>query len=145
MPHLAHLPSLSSSPAQPPSAADSVSLPAPPLQQRLEQLEGLIRHYNGHDLHADWLNEYLDLGLELASFAGHRQLQPLQESWLTRLYNTLRDGALNPLADGHWRHLCLDYLYQPFFALTQIYRQQPGKRFRLLALRNEFSTLSRLG
>ena len=117
----------------------------PPLEHRLEQLEQQIRSYAGNEPHADWLNEYLDLGLEMACVASERQLQPLQESWLNRLYNTLRDAAVNPAAGSHWRHLCLDYLYQPFFVLSHLYRQQPGRSFRLRSLLHEFAMLSRIG
>ncbi len=131
-------------PADIPSG-QTVRLTAPPAQSRLEQLEQQIRSYDGSDLHDDWLNEYLDLGLELACFASERHLKPLQESWLNRLYNTLRDAALNPAASYRWRHLCLDYLYQPFFVLNQLYRQQPGRSFRLRSLLHEFAMLSRIG
>lgn len=113
-------------------------------QSRLEQLELKIRDHQGPDLHADWLNEYLDLGLELASASQDIRLKQLQEGWLRRVYNTLRDAALNPKASGSWRHQCLDYLYQPFFVLSQIYRQEPSRLYRLRTLKNEFATVSRL-
>ncbi|MCA6061225.1 MULTISPECIES: hypothetical protein [Oceanospirillaceae] len=112
-------------------------------QQRLAQLELQIRSHRGNELHPEWLNEYLDLGLELACRAGERQLQPLQESWLTRLYNTLRDATFNSQAASCWRCQCLDYLYQPFFALQHLYRSQPERRNHLSAIVHEFSLASR--
>ncbi|UXD88797.1 hypothetical protein [Thalassolituus hydrocarboniclasticus] len=112
-------------------------------QLRLAQLEMQIRAYQGCELHPEWLNEYLDLGLELACRAAERQLQPLQESWLTRMYNTLRDATFNPCASSNWRCQCLDYLYQPFFALQHIYRSQPERRNHLRMLVHEFTLASR--
>ncbi|MCD8522973.1 MAG: hypothetical protein LRY66_00690 [Saccharospirillaceae bacterium] len=112
-------------------------------QQRLAQLEKQIRSHKGCELHPEWLNEYLDLGLELACRAGERRLQPLQESWLTRLYNTLRDATFNTDASNHWRRQCLDYLYQPFFALQHLYRAKPERRTHLGLIVHEFTLASR--
>lgn len=112
-------------------------------QQRLAQLELQIRSHKGYELHPEWLNEYLDLGLELACRAGERHLQPLQESWLTRLYNTLRDAAFNTAASNHWRRQCLDYLYQPFFALQHLYRAKPERRTHLGLIMHEFTLANR--
>jgi hypothetical protein len=91
-----------------------------------------------------WLNDYLDLGLEEAAHAGNRGLKPLQESWLIRLYATLRSAAVSPAAPQSWRQLCFDYLYQPFFALQDMYQQSPVNRTKLYSLRREFAALERL-
>lgn len=112
-------------------------------QQRLAQLELQIRSHQGCELHPEWLNEYLDLGLELACRAGERHLQPLQESWLTRLYNTLRDATFNTDASNHWRRQCLDYLYQPFFALQHLYRTKPERCTHLNLIVHEFTLANR--
>src|SRR5690606_16017475 len=91
---LARIPPQLVLPHSPTTARHLSLLPAAaplPVVQQLEQLEQQIRSHKGLELHADWLNEYLDLGLEMACTAGQRQLTALQESWLTRLYNTLRD------------------------------------------------------
>ncbi|QQD23226.1 hypothetical protein GJQ55_01500 [Venatoribacter cucullus] len=145
---LARIPPQSVLPHSPTTARHLSLLPAAaplPVVQQLEQLEQQIRSHKGLELHADWLNEYLDLGLEMACTAGQRQLTALQESWLTRLYNTLRDAALNTSLPSTWRQLCLDYLYQPFFVLSHLYREQPGRGLRLRALVHEFALLSRIG
>lgn len=91
-----------------------------------------------------WLNDYLDLGLEEAANAGNKGLKPLQESWLIRLYATLRSAAVCPAAPQSWRQLCFDYLYQPFFALQDMYQQSPVNRTKLYSLRREFAALERI-
>ena len=110
---------------------------------RLERLENTIRSYHGDELHHEWLNDYLDAGLELAQEAGERDLIRLQESWLRRIYNTLRDTGVNVSCGEAWRHQCLEYLYQPFFALQHLYRAQPGSNSRIKALSRDFSFISR--
>lgn len=93
---------------------------------------------------ADLLNEYLDLGLDAALYAGQQKLLPLQESWLIRLYSTLRSAASNPATPAGWRKTCFDYLYQPFFALQSLYLATPGASYKLYRLRQEFSALDRI-
>lgn len=112
--------------------------------QRLLLLE---QQLTGNRLSAEGehlLNEYLDLALEEALRAGSKQLWPLQESWLARIYSTLRQAALNSHSCMSWRCLCFDYLYQPFFVLQEVYRQTPSRRHKLLTLLHEFRTLGRI-
>ena len=90
------------------------------------------------------LNEYLDASLNEADAAGQRHLLPLQESWLNRCYLTLRQATLNPDAPLHWRSLCFDYLYQPFFALQHLYISNPQQKRKLRNLLHEFRSLGRL-
>lgn len=111
--------------------------------RRLEVLENLIQHHNDAILHPEWLDEYIDLGLELAEYAGQRNLLPLQESWLKRMYNTLRDTAFNLDCHENWRQQCLDFLYQPFFALQHFYRVQPNGRQRIRALFRDLTMITR--
>lgn len=110
---------------------------------RLEKLENTIRTYHGDKPHIEWLNDYLDMGLELAQEAGERNLTRLQESWLRRIYNTLRDTGVNVSCNEVWRHQCLEYLYQPFFALQHLYRAQPGGGSRIKTLSRDYSFISR--
>lgn len=110
---------------------------------RLEQLEQHIHQHQSDVLHPEWLNEYIDLGLELAEQAGQRDLLPLQESWLKRIYKTLRDAAFNLQCHESWRQQCLDFLYQPFFALQHFYRAQPDGRQRVRLLFKDLSMISR--
>ncbi len=109
-----------------------------PAEQRLTLLEQQITAYEQDLPRADWLNEYLDLGLELASQAGERCLQALQTSWIRRIYHTLLLASLNTHASGQWRSLCSDYLYQPYFVLQQIYKSSPAQHARLCHLQHEF-------
>lgn len=110
---------------------------------RLQQLELQITAYADEQPHAEWLNEYLDLGLNLACHAGERCLNALQTSWIRRLYHTLREAALNTRASSHWRALCLDYLYQPYFVLQQLYKTNPASHSQLCSLTHEFRTIDR--
>lgn len=111
--------------------------------RRLEVLESLIQRHNDPVLHPEWLDEYIDLGLELAEYAGRRNLLPLQESWLKRIYNTLRDTAFNLDCHENWRQQCLDFLYQPFFALQHFYRVQPNGRQRIRTLFRDLTMITR--
>ena len=114
-------------------------------QAEFEQLDQRIRHYQGRDNQPQWLEQYLDLGLELACQAGQKQLWALQESWLHRMYRTLRDSGLNLSASNSWRQACLDALYQPFFALRHLQRGQHDHRCRqrLHTILREFAVISR--
>ncbi|MFC3680321.1 hypothetical protein [Bacterioplanoides pacificum] len=111
--------------------------------RRLETLEQRIKRYQGNVLHPEWLNEYIDLGLELAQDASQRHLQPLQESWLKRIYNTLRDTAFNLDCQECWRQQCLEFLYQPFFALQHFYREHPAGRQKIRLLFKDLNMISR--
>jgi len=60
---------------------------------RLELLEHRIRNEQDSTRLAISIDSYLDMGLELAANAAVNQLLSLQESWLRRMYNLLRDAA----------------------------------------------------
>lgn len=111
--------------------------------RRLELLEARIQQYCGDIQHPEWIDEYIDVGLELAGHAGRRNLKPLQESWLKRIYKTLRDTAFNLQCHENWRQQCLDFLYQPFFALQHFYREQPNGRAKVRLLSEDLSLISR--
>lgn len=114
---------------------------------RLEQLEALMnpscsQALHSQALHPEWLDEYLDIGLELAEHAGDKSLWALQESWLKRIYRHLHHCASNLEQPQAWRQLCLDYVYQPFFALQHFYRNRPHCEPRTRQLLNEMTHLS---
>ncbi|KZZ42665.1 MAG: hypothetical protein MK185_12040 [Saccharospirillaceae bacterium] len=111
--------------------------------RRLEVLESRIQRYGGDILHPEWIDEYIDLGLELAEHAGQRNFQPLQESWLKRIYRTLRDTAFNLDCHENWRQQCLDFLYQPSFALQHFYREQPNGKLKIRLLFKDLSMITR--
>lgn len=111
-------------------------------QQRLEQLEGLIRHGEGARL-PRWLDEYLDLGLELAASAGSHNLPALQESWLRRIYTHLRNTAICDRCDEQERQHCLNCLYQPYFALRHLYQNSPDGQLLLRRLSQDLAVVSR--
>lgn len=119
-------------------------LPVSPQPQRLLVLEQQLTSNRQTRSAEPLLNEYLDLALNEALQAGSRQLWLLQESWLTRVYATIRQAALNSQSCMSWRCLCFDYLYQPFFVLQEVYRQTPSRRHKLLTLLHEFRTLGRI-
>ncbi|ASP38320.1 hypothetical protein CHH28_06335 [Bacterioplanes sanyensis] len=114
-------------------------------QQRFEQLEQRIRQFRGDTVHQQWLDAYLDQGLELACRAGQRELWALQESWLHRMYRALRDTGLDLKASTPWRAACLEALYQPFFALRHLPRGQHDPRCgqRLHVILRDFAVISR--
>lgn len=117
--------------------------------QRFQQLESDIRHYqqqsrgNRQHMKVEWLNEYIDLGLDMAQQAKSANHIQLQESWLKRVYSTLFETALDLVQPDHWRNLCREYLYQPLFALQHLYRSQPNGERRVRALYHELSVTSR--
>jgi len=113
-----------------------------PEQIRLLILEDKISHC-GSVPDKLWLNDYLDLGLELACRAGERRLLKLQTSWLRRIYRTFTAAALNTDAPAYWRAVCSDYLYQPYFALLHLYRKNPADQQQLKCLMQEFSSVCR--
>lgn len=118
------------------------SSPAIQRQLRLEQLECLIRSGSGQQLD-NWLNEYLDLGLELAAAAGKRQLPALQESWLRRIYTHIRNTAICDQCNDGQRQRCLECLYQPYFALRHLYSGSLDGQMHLRRLSQDLSTVSR--
>ncbi|WP_028293237.1 hypothetical protein [Oceanobacter kriegii] len=95
---------------------------------RLELLEHRIRSEQNETRLAMWIDSYLDMGLELASHAALNKLPCLQESWLRRMYNLLRDAAFLNHSRAVNRTLCLENLYQPYFALRHLYSAQPDRR-----------------
>ncbi|MCY0964881.1 hypothetical protein [Parathalassolituus penaei] len=111
-------------------------------QHRLEQLESLIRSAGGQQLES-WLNEYLDLGLELAAAAGARRLPALQESWLRRIYTHIRNTAICDHCNDGQRQRCLECLYQPYFALRHLYSGSRDGQMHLRRLSQDLSTVSR--
>lgn len=116
--------------------------PLPERQQRLERLESLIRTATGNQLD-QWLNEYLDIGLELAAAAGERSLPALQESWLRRVYTHLRNTAICDHCNDGQRQRCLECLYQPYFALRHLYEKTDNGESHLRRLSQDLSTVSR--
>ena len=122
------------------------SAPAPDIINTLEEselsrLEQKLCDQAPLSQKARWLNDYLDLGLELACRAGERRLTRLQTSWVQRLYQTLRASALSHDAPLGWHSLCADYLYQPYFALVHLYRINPACSQQLRYLTHEFTLI----
>ena len=119
---------------------------------RFQQLEQtMILHSNSlQEISAQeaQLNEYIDIGLEMACQAGLLKLQALQENWLKRVYNTLLETTKDVLKPKPWREMCQEYLYQPLFALKHIYLSQPqtpalpNKKQSLQSLYKELSVNS---
>ena len=89
------------------------------------------------------VDEYLDLGLEMAHDAGQKQRHQLQESWLKRVYKTLFKASLNRLLPDTWRSQCLESLYQPLFALHYLYLDQGQGEQKLRALHHELNVTTR--
>ncbi|TNC91730.1 hypothetical protein [Thalassolituus sp.] len=109
---------------------------------RFDSLDNMIRNYHGEQLRSDLLNDFIDTGLELATDAGNKGLSRLQESWLRRIYTTLRDSGINSELPAHWRQACLESLYQPFFALQHIYQSRRDGRYALRYLSREMQVIS---
>ncbi len=97
---------------------------------RLSELEFIICSYQGCSCQAGWIEEYLDLGL---SYAGSSP-KAWQANSIQRLFNTLIKAIRNPQASTLWRYQCLEYLYQPFFVLKQLYQQPQLKKCYLCDL-----------
>lgn len=114
---------------------------------RFQQLETTIRHCPSqmHKVGTQEanLNEYIDLGLDMANKAGLANRTQLQESWLKRVYKTLFETTLDLVEPEYWRDLCHEYLYQPLFALKHLYRNHPQGKRRIRALYQELSVTSR--
>lgn len=113
---------------------------------RFQQLENDIRHCpkpKQLEQQEACLNEYIDLGLDMATKAGLANRILLQESWLKRVYKTLFETTLDLVEPEYWRNLCNEYLYQPLFALKHLYRNHPQGKVRLKIMCNELSVTSR--
>lgn len=132
--------SLAFSPVSAPLHLVAVPPPAPLLQ--LEQLEQQLLQAND-SAQSQWIEDYLDLGLELANTARQQHRFLLHTSWLKRLYRTLRDSASLPQVSQAWRQRCVDALYQPLFALQHHYQQQADGAVRLRQIRQELAVISR--
>jgi hypothetical protein len=114
---------------------------------RFQQLENTIRHCSCQKqqvaVQEANLNEYIDLGLDMANKAGLANRIQLQESWLKRVYKTLFETTLDLVEPEYWRNLCCEYLYQPLFALKHLYLSHPQGKYRMRAMCNELSVTSR--
>jgi hypothetical protein len=113
---------------------------------RFQQLENDIRHcpkLKKLEQQEAYLNEYIDLGLDMANKAGLANRIQLQESWLKRVYKTLFETTLDLVEPEYWRNLCCEYLYQPLFALRHLYRNHPQGKYRMRIMCNELSVTSR--
>ncbi len=116
---------------------------------RFHQLENDIRHcpklqqLEQLKQHEAYLNEYIDIGLDMANNAGLANRIQLQESWLKRVYKTLFETTLDLVEPEHWRNLCCEYLYQPLFALKHLYNNHPKGQYRMRIICNELSVTSR--
>ena len=106
---------------------------------RLNELELQICGKMPCECQSTWLDEYLDLGLEFAS----NKPEPWQEGWLERLFRTLHQACTNPSASRLWQQQCADYLYLPFFALSQLYRGQACKNCKLCELLRQYQQSER--
>ena len=89
------------------------------------------------------IDAYLDAGLELALSAGQRGYTRMQESWLRRVYTTLRNAGLDSTLPHAHRERCLDTLHQAFFALRHLYLNRPGGYGSLRALTREMQLIGR--
>lgn len=114
---------------------------------RFHQLESTIRHcpceMRSVALHEATLNEYIDLGLDMATKAGITNHTQLQESWLKRVYKTLFETTIDIVEPEYWRELCSEYLYQPLFALKDLYRNHPQGKRKVQMLYKELSVTTR--
>ncbi len=128
-------------------AESNVQLSQAEKLDRFHQLETCIRHCPHQkqqvSIQEAHLNEYIDLGLDMATKAGVANRTQLQESWLKRVYKTLFETTLDLVEPEYWRELCCDYLYQPLFALKHLYRNHPQGKLRIRALYHELSVTSR--
>ena len=97
---------------------------------------------NSRTLNSELLDHYLDTGLDLAISAGTSGLTRLQESWLRRIYTTLRSTSLDPEREEASRTLCFDALYQVFFALRHMYKARSGGERSLRNLVREMQFIS---
>jgi hypothetical protein len=126
---------------------DNIQLSQAEQLDRFHQLESTIRHcpcqIQQRATQEANLNEYIDLGLDMATKAGLANRTQLQESWLKRVYKTLFETTLDLVEPEYWRDLCCEYLYQPLFALKHLYRNHPQGKYRIQALYKELSVTSR--
>jgi hypothetical protein len=114
--------------------------------ERLEALEKRLkdnRSQGSAEETQEYLNEYLNLGLELASQAEHKNLPALKESWLRRMHGQLRSVAFCDQCSKPCRQQCLQCLYQTFFALKHHYESVPDGELHLKRLNSDMSTMTR--
>lgn len=111
--------------------------------ERLEQLEDLLRNSLTDASLRNWLEEYMDIGLELANAAHCKHQLVLQESWLKRLFCFLRDTAFRQDCRPLCRHLCLEYLYQPYFALRHVYQSDINGEQKMRRINKDLEVIAR--
>lgn len=119
---------------------------ADPINERLEALEKQLkdnRNQETTDETLEYLNEYLNLGLELASQAEHKNLPALKESWLRRMHGQLKSVAFCDQCSKPCRQQCLQCMYQTFFALKYHYESLPDGELHLRRLNNDMSAMTR--
>lgn len=110
---------------------------------RLEQLEGTLKNHMSYASLCPCLEEYLDIGLELANEAHQKRQLVLQESWLKRLFCFLRDTAFRQDCHPECRKQCLDYLYQPYFALRHIYQSDINGEQKMRRINKDLEVIAR--
>ncbi|MBM97172.1 MAG: hypothetical protein CMI09_15145 [Oceanospirillaceae bacterium] len=111
--------------------------------ERLEQLEHSLRNSLSDACLRRWLEEYIDIGLELADTARTKHQHVLQESWLKRLFSFLRDTAFRQDCRPLCRHLCLEYLYQPYFALRHVYQSDSNGEQKMRRINKDLEVIAR--
>ncbi|MFL0807448.1 MAG: hypothetical protein K6L60_09185 [Oceanobacter sp.] len=111
--------------------------------QRLEQLEFSLQNSQSDVSLRRWLDEYMDIGLELADLARRKNQKVLQESWLKRVYRFLRDTAFRHNSRPIFRHYCLEYLYQPYFALRYVYQSDDNGDQKIRRLNKDLEVIAR--
>lgn len=111
--------------------------------QRFEQLEFSLRNSQSDASLRLWLDEYLDIGLELADIARRKNQKVLQESWLKRVYCFMRDTAFRQNCRPIFRHYCLEYLYQPYFALRHVYQFDDNGDQKIRRLNKDLDVIAR--
>lgn len=110
---------------------------------RLEQLEFSLQNSHSDVSLRRWLDEYMDIGLELADMARRKNQKVLQESWLKRVYRFLRDTAFRQNCRPIFRHYCLEYLYQPYFALRYVYQSDVNGDQKIRRLNKDLEVIAR--
>lgn len=88
------------------------------------------------------VDELVSTGLVLANFYGERQQFLLQELFLRRLFFDLLGKVCDPLVGSVVQRICLDFTYQPLFALKRFYRTYHGKLEVYYKLERELRILS---
>ncbi|WP_138631096.1 hypothetical protein [Pseudoalteromonas spongiae] len=88
------------------------------------------------------VDELVSTGLVLANFYGERQQSLLQELFLRRLFFDLLGKVCDPLVGSVVQRICLDFTYQPLFALKRFYRTSHGELTAYYKLERELRILS---